>query len=1073
MFMRLLCILSVWMCWLTSYSQVKERNIVRGVIVSSEDLRPLQGVTVQNMVTNMRLKSEADGSFGIRGDLRDTLRFSAMGYQELRVLVKDVLAKGRVLMAVKDNYLEEVQINTGYQILKPNETTGSASVISNDMLNQQTGTNILNRLNNVASGLRFENQPSTVSDRQKLNFSVRGLSTIDGNLDPLIVLDGFIYEGNVANIDPNSIESVTVLKDAAASSIWGARAGNGVVVITSKKGGQGAGKIMNTTFSSTLITKAKPNLDQVYQLSNKDFIDAESMLFNKGFYDWLANGFQYISVTPAIDIFDRTKRGLLTPADSADLINELMTKDGRKSYRDLFLESPFSQQYSLNLSGGSRQYNYGFSGGYTREIDEYAGRFRKLNLQLTNSFQPTEKLDIAINLLFTNSISEPGKPKFESLHYNGKQVPYMDFYNNDGSQRAFYPEFRGTYMTENYGTPYLDWGYYPLTDYKQAVSTTRLNEWYSTISGKYKILPFLDVSVGFQYQIQQTDLQGLYNEESYYARKNINQFMEVSNGGSSITYHIPRGGIKSKDFSSGRSYTARTQLNMNKSWGLHRLIGMAGGEIRETAGKGENYWVYGYKEKPLQAVPVDFTTYFTIAPSMVPMGITGSPSFTDRVNRFVSLYSNWSYIFKDRYAWSGSFRKDGGNIFGAKTNDKWSPLWSTGLSWDIGKESFIALKDVDRLKLRATYGYSGNVDLRKTPQPIASVTAGTYTRLPALTVSKLNDPSLRWEKVSTFNLGLDLSLFKGRLSGTVDHYIKTGKDLYGLTDFDYTAWGKSNTVTKNVASMRGKGWDITLSTNNLDKAVKWNSRLILNLNKNRTTAYYRALNGGVSSFLGDGNTITPIPGMPLNALSAFKWMGLDSEGNPQGILRGEVSKDYIGINNAAFNDGLEGGSIVFYGSAKPQVYGSLINTFGWKSWTLSLNVSYKGDYYFRKPATSYYNLFNRGTAFPDFEMRWQQAGDELKTSVPSVQYPLEDFRDALYVQSEVNVLKADHLRLEYINISWDKTLRLQQRDLRMKFYGNVSNLGLLWTANKQNIDPEFPYRISPPTTLSFGCQLNY
>ncbi|WP_286851889.1 TonB-dependent receptor plug domain-containing protein, partial [Sphingobacterium sp. UBA7253] len=282
------------MCWLTSYSQVKERNIVRGVILSSEDLRPLQGVTVQNMVTNMRLKSEADGSFGIRGDLRDTLRFSAMGYQELRVLVKDVLAKGRVLMAVKDNYLEEVQINTGYQILKPNETTGSASVISNDMLNQQTGTNILNRLNNVASGVRFENQPSTVSDRQKLNFSVRGLSTIDGNLDPLIVLDGFIYEGNVANIDPNSIESITVLKDAAASSIWGARAGNGVVVITAKKGGQGAGKIMNTTFSSTLITKAEPNLDQVYQLSNKDFIDAESMLFNKGFYDWLGNGFQYI-----------------------------------------------------------------------------------------------------------------------------------------------------------------------------------------------------------------------------------------------------------------------------------------------------------------------------------------------------------------------------------------------------------------------------------------------------------------------------------------------------------------------------------------------------------------------------------------------------------------------------------------------------------------------------------------------------------------------------------------------------------------------------------------------------------
>jgi len=332
---------------------------------------------------------------------------------------------------------------------------------------------------------------------------------------------------------------------------------------------------------------------------------------------------------------------------------------------------------------------------------------------------------------------------------------------------------------------------------------------------------------------------------------------------------------------------------------------------------------------------------------------------------------------------------------------------------------------------------------------------------------------LRWEKVSTLNLGLDFSFFKSRVSGSVDYYIKTGKDLYGLTEFDYTAWGKSNTVTKNVAAMRGKGWDFNVATKNLDKVFKWDSRLLLNLNKNKTTAYYRKLNTGVFSFLGDGNSITPIAGMPLNALSAFKWMGLDAQGDPQGMLAGEVSKDYSAIRNSALNEGIAGGSIVFYGSAKPQIFGSLINTLGWKDWTASFNISFKADYYFRKPATSYYSLYNQGIAFPDFETRWQKNGDELKTTMPAMQYPIEDFRDALYLQSEINVLKADHLRLEYVSIAWNKEMKMADRAMRVKFYGNASNLGLLWTSNRQGIDPEFPYSIAPPLTLSFGCQLTY
>lgn len=1073
MVIRLYLILCLGMYWFTTLGQDNKNPVVTGVIYSQADHRPLRDVSVINIMSGAAMKSDMYGKFGIPGNQGDTLQFSLLGYEQLRLGVKDINVSPTVYMTAKNNYLEEVQINTGYQVVKPNETTGAVDVISNDMLNQQTGTRILDRLNNVASGLRFENKPSTVPDRQKLNFSVRGLSTIDGNLDPLIVLDGFIYEGDVANIDPNSVESITILKDAAASAIWGARAGNGVVVISSRNGVRNNVGKMNLSFGSTLISKTKPDLRQLYQLSNNDYIAIESMLFKNGFYDKITERSPFISVTPAVDIFDRTERGLLTPEDSARMIGELLLNDGRRAYHDLFLENPFSQQYALNLSGGTQQYAYGFYSGYTKDIDQYAGGFRKLNLRLTNSFYPTDKLNIDFNLLFTNGHNVSGKPTYESLTYNGKLVPYINFYNSDGSERAFFPDFRATYMADNYGEPYMDWGYYPLSDYKHAVATTRLNEWFGTINGKYKFFPFLDLNIGFQYQSQRTETQDIFNEQSYYARKTVNQYTEISNGGNTVTYHIPKGGVKNADISSGRSYTARTQLNLNKSWRIHRLIGMLGGEIRETVANGENYRVYGYKEKPLQTIPVDYTAYFTVVPSMIPLGIPGNPTFTERINRFISLYANWSYILKDKYAWSGSFRKDGANIFGARTNEKWTPLWSTGISWDIGKEDFLQLKWVDRLKVRATYGYSGNVDLRKTPEPIASVTSGTYTRFPALTISTLNDPSLRWEKVSTFNLGMDFSILKNRIAGSVDFYIKTGKDLYGLTEFDYTTWGKSNTVTKNVASMRGKGWDFNVTTKNIDKRIKWNSHLLFNLNKNKTIAYYRKLNTGVFSFLGDGNAITPIIGMPLNAIAAFKWMGLDEQGNPQGMLDGEASKDYTGINNSSLNDGTAGCSILFYGSAKPQLFGSLANSIQWNAWSLSFNVSFKADYYFRKPATSYYNLFNKGLAYPDFELRWQKSGDEAHKVMPALQYPLESFRDAFYQQSEINVLKADHVRLEYVNLAWTKDFDVPKGKMRLKLYGNASNLGLLWTSNKKRIDPEFPYQIAPPKTLSLGCQLNY
>src|SRR5690606_19656365 len=260
---------------------------------------------------------------------------------------------------------------------RPNEVTGAVQVLSRKDLEQQVGVDVLQRIDNMAVGVRFDSKPKEPG--QKLNVSVRGLSTINGPLDPLIVLDGFIYEGDIANIDPNSIDNITVLKDAAATSIWGARAGNGVIVMTTKRGGGGK---LAVSFNKTTILKEKPNLYEIYQMPSADFIDVEAMLFQNGYYDRQTSRTPYQSLTPATEVFMRKSQGLISAADSALEINRLKSLDGRKAYTDLFAVNPLVDQYALTLAGGSEFNSYSLNGGYTFSRSDRSGHMKKINLHL-------------------------------------------------------------------------------------------------------------------------------------------------------------------------------------------------------------------------------------------------------------------------------------------------------------------------------------------------------------------------------------------------------------------------------------------------------------------------------------------------------------------------------------------------------------------------------------------------------------------------------------------------------------------------------------------------------------------
>ncbi|NQD72099.1 SusC/RagA family TonB-linked outer membrane protein [Sphingobacterium shayense] len=1067
-------ILVIGLSVLLGKAQERMNPLIQGTILADETEKPLAEVTIYAIKGKIGTSSDRNGIFEIKVlDPADSLRISSVGYTTV-VLPSSYFSDSRALLLKRsDNLIDEVIIETGYQQVKPNESTGAVEVIDNKMLNAQPGTNILQRLKNMASSVRFDNQPIQNGDLQKLNISVRGMSTIDGNLDPLVVLDGFIYEGRIENIDPNGIESITILKDAAASSIWGARAGNGVIVMTSKKGAISETQATKISFSNTLLMRKRTDLNELYQLDNHDFIAVEEMLFNSGYYDNQLSRTPYIAVTPAIEIFRKRKEGLITMKDSAAMIEQLMGYDGRKQYMENFLSTPLVNQLSLGLTGGTKINSFGMVLGYTTNRSETSDKDRKLNIQLSNSFRPTKNLQLDFLVRYTNNRQRSGKPGYSSLTYSGRAVPYMSFFDQNGKQLPLDLSYRSSYMDATYNEGYLDWSYYPLTDYLHSGTNRNLNEWFSTVRAGYKIASFLEANVSFQYQNQQQETVNMNDQESYYSRMYINQFTQYDPTTGVPVHIVPLGGIRNATESKGSSYTVRGQLNFNKTFSHHTVIGILGTEARENIVKGSNLTAYGYSDNPLTAVAVDYAQSYQIAPTKASRTIAGTPSYSLLTNRFVSLYTNWSYIYRNRYGLSGSFRRDGANIFGAATNDQWSPLWSVGTFWELGKESFLDIDWIDQLKMRVTYGYSGNVDLRKTPQPVGSTGGSIYTNYPGLVIAMLNDPSLRWEKIGTTNFGLDFSFLKNRINGSIDYFVKSGKDLYGKSEYDYTTWGRNGTVTKNVAAMRTTGMDIVINTRNVDKAIKWNSRIVLNFNKNKTVAYYNSLNTGIVSFLGNGTTIQPIVGKPLYGLAGYRWMGLDNEGNPQGSLYGQPSTAYSDIQNQSYLDSEASGSIVYFGSAKPQIFGSLMNTITYRAFSFAFNISYQGDYYFNRPVTSYNSLFRNGGAFPDFERRWQKVGDESKTNVPGMRYPISSGRDAFYRNAEINVLRADHLRLEFLSLRWERTYKLADRKYNLRIEGSANNLGLLWTANKEGIDPEFPYKIAPARVYSLGVQLDF
>ncbi|MBX3242289.1 MAG: SusC/RagA family TonB-linked outer membrane protein [Chitinophagaceae bacterium] len=1037
--------------WLTVSVSLYAQQHITGRVISLNDSLPIEGASVSLQGADRTVSTNNKGHFTIQIALNvntAVVVVNHVGYEPTMITVvlpqRDTL---NIFLQTSSRLLDEVEIiSTGYQKIPKERATGSFATVSNELFNQQVGTDILSRLPAIANSIVMDNGRQGVPQMM-----IRGLSTISGPKDPLVIIDNFPFDGDITNINPNIVANITILKDASASSIWGARAANGVIVITTKSGR--FNQPITLSFNSNLTIGAKPDLGYIRQMASGDYIEMEQELFNRGFYNSQINSTSRPVISPMVDLLNKVRNGTITEEQAQQQINAWRIVDARDQFNQYMYKPSVNQQYFLSAQGGGEKFSWTSSVGYDHNKDNLGSTYQRVNLRFLNTYRPIKQISITTSLYYTQAQNKSGRYGYNNVSMKGNVfVPYMQMADTRGNAVPVAKNYNQSYLDTAGSGKLLDWNYYPLTDWKYQTSNNKISDILATAALDYQIIKGLNATANYQYERQFGLNSNIADVNSYMARDYINRFTQIVNG--NTVFIVPTGGILNKSNNILNANNLRGQLSFDNIYGKHSITAIAGLELRSANTSGYQERFYGYNPNNLTTAGVDYTRAYPNFITKRNSFIQRNQSLNERTTRFVSYFANTAYTFDNRYTLSASARRDASNLFGLKTNDQWNPFWSVGVAWKLSNEKFYSIDFLPYLNLRATYGFSGNVN----PAMVAvntitySSNNSVFNGNPMAWFSNYYNPRLKWETSKMLNLAVDFHTKNDRIAGSIEYYRKKGENLFGIAPLDYTT-GVDPYMIRNVASMKGNGWDIQLKSFNINRTFKWQTILNFSLYKDQIIEYQieRTLASGYIST--SDVPISGIKGKPVYAIYAYKWAGLDpNTGESRGYLNGEISKDYTLITGT----GTKVEDLKYYGSAIPTKFGSLINSVSYRNFNLQVGISFKFGYWFRRNSVNYTDLFSDWRGHSDYGLRWQKPGDEAYTIVPVNPYSTDYNRDAFYTGSSALVEKGDHIRLQYINLAYDFEMPKTRRVIKgIQIYFNANNLGLLWKANKAGIDPDF------------------
>lgn len=1034
--------------WIFAQDPISGSRVVTGLVVDEAN-EPLAGavVLVNGVPDSRACITDGQGRFSLSVNEGDSLLVvNYTGYTSLSVALVDGRTDYGVTLKPEVVAIEDVVI-TGYQRLSRDRTTGAFASFDPSGSPAKVSPTLVQRLDGQIAGLMM----------YQGTMRMRGVNSISAQQEPLVVLDGVPYEGRSLDmIKPEHVENVTILKDAAAASIYGARAANGVIVITTKAGAQD-GKI-HIDFSNTLSITPKPNYRDLNLISSPQLVALQDYLFQFYAFSSLAesrpdhyfiNPVRWLMMLHRIDSID--------DATLAEGLERYRNLDNRDQLEDFYLRTGLYHQHVLTLRGGNRRHSYYVSADYTGDYSNNRySRDGALGFVVRDDVSLWSWLrgDVTVNGRFRRNSKDRGIRSYSSMLFSPSYYMLRDGAGNP----IPWPTRRAeASMQSLLDKGLMDEHYSPINNLGLDVQHGKEDYWRINAGLQATIIPGLTLEGRFAVENTYSQSKHLMDKASYRVRQMVNSgaiyddYTDPDNP--QIIYHVPRGGQISLHKGDNLAYTLRSQLNYSHEWEYVALTALVGTEQRAVRQRSSAIYYMGYDDKSFSYVPVnpeslysldgteDLSNFFSFD--------LGAVNYLHEIeDRFVSFYGNFSTTFLGRYNLTGSLRIDQSNLFGTNIRNQWRPLWSLGASWAIDEEPFIPRQWwLNRLNLRVTYGIGGNIP--KDVGPYLMLTAPSWSQFGksfASTIQSPPNPNLRWEKTHTLNLGLDFSLLAHRLYGGFDYYLKNTFDLLAMREVDPTL-GFTH-VMMNYGAMRNHGVELTLSGRPVDlPLVSLDLTGTFSYNKNRITRIEN--NSGLVLRWTQGNVQTE--GKPYNAMYSFSYAGLDAVGMPTYYnAKGERVYDVDNLND-----------LVYMGPTLPSHAASFNLALRVWHFTLTGLFTYQGGHYLRYEAPEWILSLASSNVSQESLHFWTTPGDEADLSRAPAPIVMggagvtEERKHQWYAANRFTQ-RGDNIRLREIALAFDcpeqwlRPLRMERATLAVQVY----NVALLWAANDFGQDPE-------------------
>ncbi len=1096
----------IW-CILVLLSTVPafSQSTVNGKVTDTSG-EALIGVTVYNENTKQGAITDLDGNYSLQVNRGDVLTFQMVGMQTQQVTIG---SQSTIAIALEEEiFVTDEVVITGFQEVDRKLFTGASESLKMDDIRPQGMVDVSRVLEGQVAGVNVDNVSGTFGTSPRIR--IRGNASINGNNQPLFVVDGVILEdlsnintddlisgdantlvsSSIANLNPSDIESFQILKDASATAIYGARAANGVIVVTTKRGKSGR---LSVNYNGNFSAKLRPTYNQFDLLNSAEEMSVYRELSSKGLVD-ISTAVQARNYGALGKMYTLIANHELEWGPGGSL-NETFLNQYENANTDwfdvLFRDVGLQQQHSLSFTAGSERTNSYYSISYLDDQGQtIADRVGRFTGTARNTYFISDQFTFGLKMSASyRDQTVPGTRNRELDPITGQFNrdfdinPYSYSLNTARSIRPFDENGNREFFRRNFAPFNI------------------LHE----LENNFIDIQVLDVSAQTDFQFDPTDnisLKGVLQiryantEREHIITENSNQaeafraddtqfiqqannllFNDPDNPGLNPTVVLPEGGFNYLDRSDLLNFFSRVSGTWSKTFNqVHEVNVLAGQELRLTNRTESSATGLGvvYESGGIVVTDPNIIEFFNLQN-------IDYYSLNEEKDRFIGWFINGGYAWKSKYVANFTARYDGSNQLGRSQQARFLPTWNVSGAWNVYNEGFMQqFPFINDVRLRATYGISGNLP------PFASAILNIQSDVtvrpddvePFLFIEDLTNTELTWEKLKEFNVGLDFSLFN-RVSASFDYYIRNSFDLIGTVQT--SGIGGEGLKVGNFADMEIKGFEFTInSTNYTNGDFTWTSNFNMGHSQDKITN----LDFGPRFVDAIGQTGAAVLGRPRRSLYSANFAGLNSTGVPTFFDANGETVLQIDLQE---RQGLED-ALVFEGSTEPRTSGGFTNTFRYRGLSLMVLLSFKLGYKIRLN-DAFFESYTDFDALPgQLVDRWAVPGDEALTNIPVIVdrnvaqadgNVVQAYR--LYNKSTVRVADGDYLRLKTVRLSYQLPAQMIQRfgfsNVNVSLEGQ--NLALLYSdrENLRGQDPEFfstgGVSLPQPRLLTFALNLGF